>query len=66
VNEVMRHQLNLRVAKRLNHESAMLDLPHTPDFVVVVVGLESGITHSELDSYLPAEKLERLRTRGWL
>jgi hypothetical protein len=60
------HQLNLRVAKRLNQESALRDLPQTPDFVVVVVGLESGLTHSELDSYLPAEKLDFLRKRGWI
>jgi hypothetical protein len=60
------HSLNLRVAKRLNDESERLELPKTPDFVVVVVGLDGGFDRSELDSYVPAAKLEALRSGGWL
>lgn len=36
------HRVNLRVAQRLDDERARLVLPKTPDFVVVVVGLDGG------------------------
>jgi hypothetical protein len=60
------HRLNVRVAKRLNDESARLELPKTADFVVVVVGLDRGIVRSELSAYVPAAKLEALERGGWL
>ncbi|MBL8743666.1 MAG: hypothetical protein JNK04_21300 [Myxococcales bacterium] len=60
------HRLNVRLAKRLNDESARLELPKTDDFVVVVVGLDSGIRRAELETYVPASKLAALRTTGWL
>lgn len=60
------HRLNVRVAKRLNDESARLELPRTADFVVVVVGLDRGIVRSELSAYVPAAKLEALERGGWL
>jgi len=41
-------------------------LPKTDDFVVLVVGLDSGVQRSELDSYVPPAKLEALRSSGWL
>jgi len=60
------HRLNVRVAKRLNDDSARLVLPKTDDFVVLVVGLDSGVQRSELDSYVPPAKLEALRSSGWI
>ena len=58
------HRLNVRVAKRLNDERARLELPKTADFVVVVVGLDSGIARSQLSGYVPAPKLEALERSG--
>jgi hypothetical protein len=60
------HRLNVRVAKRLNDESARLELPKTPDFVVVVVRLDGGLQRSELALYVPATKLEALSRSGRL
>jgi hypothetical protein len=60
------HALNVRLAKRLNDARAQLGVPQTDDFVVVVVSLDGGPRVAELDRYLSAEQLARLRERGWI
>lgn len=59
-------QVLVRIAKRLNADPRLLDIPQTKDFVVLVVGLDGSVRAAELDECVPAKRLATLRKRRWL